>query len=496
MAKWWEYEGTGSGEIPFHSGMDKYEGREWKEWQQRWDIMPPSQQQIIRQRAALSGSTDDQFILALVADLHVGKTTFDTIQTSTNKSIDKKFDLYYADFGVVKHNLKYDKTYWTKERMKEAFIERWAMEDYNSAALQSVGDIVALKIEDDTKDKVAEGSIDDEGNRVEGWEFDPDTGATTETGEAGPPEWETDLDKLFDDMGLDKEQNRPLYDHLGQMLKDKEINMYEVQQQIRADPEYLEQELNRLRDEWLEKLPGFQQEELALIEKEGERARIETEEFFKEDIAPTIRREVGLMGGRGREFQAHALAGAAAELEETRQNYMSQLRLDVEFADVERRRMAEAGRFEDIKGVAAFGGEQGLKSYQNVLTQRMKTLETMNTLSMQRSQMLSVRASERYQREYTKEIKRLERIETDRQKRAQKKAGKMGMFANVFSGIVMAGIGAMTGGGALVPAMLMGGAAGYGTSQLGMGGFTPSESFYMGRATAPKAEETPKWKWF
>ena len=312
--------------------------------------------------------------------------------------------------------------------------------------------------------------------------------------EDGTPFDTTELDKLFDDMGLDKEENRALYDHLKQMLEDEEINTYQAEQMMRADPTYLEQELNRQRDEWLEKLPGFQQEELALIDKEGERARAETEDVFREDIAPTIRREVGLLGGRGREFQAHALAGAAGELEEQRQNYMSKLKLDVEFADVERRRMAEAGRFEDIKGVSAFGGEQGLKSYQNVLTQRMKTLDTMQNLSLQKSQTLSIRASERYQREYTKEIKRLERIETDRTKRASKKAGKMGMFANVFSGIVMAGLGAATGGASLpftLAAATAGGAAGYGTSYLqnqGIGGFTPPNSFYMGRAFAP----TPK----
>ena len=109
------------------SKHNKYKGREWKEWQSRWDVMPQDQKEIINLWAKLNYTTDPQFTLKLVADIHIGDKTFESIKGDIDTNIDDQFELYRNDFEIWSKRIGYDKEYWGANdfaKLKEIFKEQ------------------------------------------------------------------------------------------------------------------------------------------------------------------------------------------------------------------------------------------------------------------------------------------------------------------------------------------------------------------------------------
>jgi hypothetical protein len=450
---------------------EEYSGRPWAEWQSRWDATPEAQRKIIFDYAQLAGTTDPKTVLALLADVHTGSKSFQSITNDTNDLIDEKFETYWNDFEIWGDQVAYDKQHWNKSRVKEVYKKQLMLRpDEPGQAIQNVERVV----QNDTIRKQDIGFLDKRtGERVEGWEdkFTLDRDGKTwipKPGTEAPIEdfRQTVIDTLKEAGIAEKDIDEATLNHFVEIAKDPEVDAYELKQMLQTDPDVLEATMAKQRAEIEPELQALYKDELALIDTEVDRMRVKSEKYFREEISPTIRREVGLLGGRGREFHSHALAKAAKEMEETRQDYAAGLRLGVETAEIERKRAWTMGKFEDMRSVSAYGGAQGLKQISKMYEEQLRNTEMLNKLSLGKANLLAERTQQRYNKALQQEQQRLDNEARARTVAASKKAAKLGMFANVFQGVVS---GAISGG---FPGAVAGGAAGYVSGYANMKGAT------------------------
>ena len=360
----------------------------------------------------------------------------------------------------------YDHAYWTDDKILETIRDKWEVNmDEGAMDFDGLNKDVQQVIINDTTQKIDDGYLDEDGNVI---------------GEEAQLETSQQVDSLFSKYKLDKTENQALYDHLQEGIKRGEIDAYGAQQILKADPEYIQQESERIFKEFDPILQERLTKELDIIDRAGAKARGENEKVFREDISPTIRKEVGLLGGRGREYSAQSLAEEAGKMEERRESTLQDLRLEAEYADNERRAQLKAAPGQ--AQLNALGGAGTYDATASAANAKLKQYEKLNSAFTNTSNAMS-RFAQNQQNKQMVKIAAQARKEQERATRAaSKKASRLGMAANVFQGIVS---GASTGGkmggpwGAAIGG-LVGGGAGFAQSDINRraGGAGPSIGSY------------------
>lgn len=376
------------------------------------------------------------------------------IYNADKKAFLSSFDAQYGGKG-------YDKDYWTEAKLSEEFNKRYSAQGGTDAQATIVDDVLAV-VSNDYADKQDKGWFDTKGNKTDqyGQEEPVDTGSA-------------DMLNLLKDSGWDTSTARAsdFADYLAKQKKEYGLTDYELRGMVDADKDTIELEANKARAELLPQLEDLDKEELALIDEENVRLGKEATKFFTEDVAPTVRKETLLLGGRGASFGEQSLAKAAKELEETRETYIGNLRTQANQASIERKRTLASDQYSQALNISAYGGQSGLQTYKDAINTQIQSIDALNQVNLAKEASLTNRAAERYNRELQKSIARETKRAEEAAKAAAKKSSKIGLFANTFSGILQGAMAGAAGGpGGAVAGAIAGGTSAYASSKAAMGG--------------------------
>ncbi len=393
---------------------------------------------------------------------------------------DQKADLVYSDMKTSGDPFA---EFWTKEQFREAFQKRWQAENFEAGVEVTAGQVVRSQISNEFQTAVKDGTVD------------PETGKRLKEGEV--TKHETTVRDTLEKLGI--EMSDAAVDHFAKLIQSGELDAFEIENLLKASPEFQQQELERQYGIAKGEITEAEQRELAILSDEAIRTQKMTEQDFAR-IAPELAQFAKQLGGRTREdtFIGDTLTKERTELERRREDNLAIQRTQIKFGQEQRRQALEEGQFGETRAITSNIQSTALQAAERALQDRQKTMTRLSQIQSQRSSILSQRAFDRFQRDLQKRMDRANRTAQDAQNRANRKARKFGGFAQIGSGAVT---GFMAGGpvGAIVGAGI--GFAQQQVSNQGVqapnvnisqaaGAFGKAPSFFGGRSTTDRSSFT------